>query len=1032
MKKQRFLLILMTIMLAVMVMPTSVFAWSGEGTEASPYLISSSQDLTQVRNYPKAYFRLEADIALTSSWVPIGDETSPFEGVFDGNGHTVSGLTVSASGSDVFAGLFGYSEGDIKNLVVKISGITVTAKENAYVGGVVGYNNRGTVTDCYAEGSIVVNATTKLNVSNVYVGMIAGKSTGAVSDSSAYGSIDAAVSATTAERTSSSPLNIYAGGIVGLIDKPLKNNSAVVDITATSNSSTSYSSAEVKAGGIVGESSSDIEEAFAAGNIYAEAVSTLTQAVAVAGGIAGKNAGNVTEASALGEVTAKSNAKGAGTYAGGLIGYNTGTVVNSYSNGVANAQTVLAEDAAYAGGLIGLNGGNISKCYATGLAQTTVSGTAMKGGLVGYTSKQAENSYFANDDSYPSQEGCGTAKTAEELKLSATYSGWDFTNVWAISESVNNGYPTLKFIPTPGITLVNTEYTYDGTEKTLTATNVGAGVSVIYKNNKATDAGAHTVTAIEKKTDNTFAVAAAELKINKKTVSATNIVALEKDYDGTTAAQIDASAAALEGIISGDVVTLDTSKAVATFATSESGENITVTVTGLELTGVDAGNYQLAPYTTTATILDNYSDVVYEGSGTKADPYLVSTETELNGIRAKSDKHFKLTNDIALEHKFKPIETFSGSFDGDGHTISGLKVSSSDEENVGLFGNNTGTITNVIVSVDSFDIQSVDMAYIGIIAGVNSGTITNVKALGTLTTDARGSFVYVGGLVGKNSGRILESVSEANITAAGTNVYAGGAIGNNGGIVEKTYATGNVVIYDALMAYAGGFVGVSNNTISNSFATGNTNINVADVCFMVNVGGFAGRVESGTISQSYSVGVLTFTVAASGATLDTAIGGFVAVNNGTVTDCLYNSETSGQNDTGKGEPRTTAQLKNRVTYSNWNFAEWDIDVAINSGYPFIREEAESYSAALAYDNGTVTIDAFDDIDNAYLIVVSYYEDAVVDYDLITEVTVESGKLDTKTVKADFEVKSGGKVKVMLWRNLTNIQPLAAFVSADIE
>lgn len=1029
MKKQRFLLILMTIILAVMVMPTSVFAWEGSGTASSPYLISSASDLEQVRYYPRAHFKLTADITLSSVWTPIGDEYTTFEGVFDGNNKTISGLTVNSSGSNAFAGLFGYSEGEIKNLNVKISGIAVSANENAYVGGIVGYNNRGSVTNCYAEGAITVNAVTSLNESNVYVGMIAGNSTGAVSDSSAYGSINAAVSATTAQRTSANPVAIYAGGIVGIINQPLKNNTAVVDIVTTSTSSTQYSSADIKAGGIVGETSSDIEKCFTVGSVYAESVSASTDALTYVGGIAGKTSGNTTEASSIADVTAVSNATGTATYAGGLIGYNTGAVTNSYAKGVASAQTSSNSDVAYAGGLIGLNGGSIVRAYATGLA--LASGNAIKGGLVGYSTKAAQISYYKSDDSYTLKNECGEAKTDIQLQSASTYPGWDFVNVWNLSTAVNNGYPTLKFMPESSIKIENAEYTYDGTEKTITATNIGAGVSVVYKNNKATSAGAYTATVIEKKEDNTFVVSSAELKINKKTLTAKGIVALEKDYDGTTAAQIDTSGAVLEGVISGDEVILDTSNATAVFASVEPGTDIPVTITGIEVKGKDAGNYKVDTYTTTGTIKDNYVDVVYAGSGTKADPYKVSTELELNAIRLHSDKHFKLMGDIVLKDNFRPIETFSGSFDGDGHTISGIKFVSKDQEGVGLFAENIGTIENVTLSATSYDISSVDMAYIGIVAGLNKGKISNVKALGSVVTDARGSFVYVGGITGKNEGTVVKSVSEANITAEGTNVYAGGAIGDNRGSVETTYAVGNVVVNNAFMAYAGGFVGASGKEISNSYATGNATVNVTDVCFMINVGGFVGRIESGSISQNYSTGTPAITVSGAGVTLETAIGGFAAVNNGKVENCFYDSSTSGQSDSGKGEPKTTAQLKLRETYADWNFSNWIIDNAVNDGYPSFGDKSGPYVAELTYNNGTVTIDAYDDINNAFLIIVSYYDDLVVDYDLITEVSVAQGKLEQKTVKNDFKVVSGGKVKAMLWKDMLNIKPLASFAFTNV-
>jgi hypothetical protein len=59
----------------------------------------------------------------------------------------------------------------------------------------------------------------------------------------------------------------------------------------------------------------------------------------------------------------------------------------------------------------------------------------------------------------------------------------------------------------------------------------------------------------------------------------------------------------------------------------------------------------------------------------------------------------------------------------------------------------------------------------------------------------------------------------------------------------------------------------------------------------------------------------------------------------TVTSCFYDSDTTGQNDSGKGQARTTDQMMKENTYTGWNFAAvWNIDGlgVINSGYPFLR------------------------------------------------------------------------------------------------
>jgi trimeric autotransporter adhesin len=80
-------------------------------------------------------------------------------------------------------------------------------------------------------------------------------------------------------------------------------------------------------------------------------------------------------------------------------------------------------------------------------------------------------------------------------------------------------------------------------------------------------------------------------------------ITADKTYDGTTAATLDTSAAMLQGVISGDTVTLDSSGATGTFASPDVGTGLTVTISGLSLGGAQAGNYILVePTTTTANI----------------------------------------------------------------------------------------------------------------------------------------------------------------------------------------------------------------------------------------------------------------------------------------------------------------------------------------------------------------------------------------------------------------------------------------------
>ena len=133
--------------------------WSGSGTASSPYLIYTEQELrslaTQVnagKTYSGVYFRLASNITLTSDWTPIGTEACKFRGTFDGNGKTISGMTVTGD----YIGLFAYvgSGATIKN--VNLTEFDISGAK--YVAGLIAYADAGTgsitVSDCKVSGTL--------------------------------------------------------------------------------------------------------------------------------------------------------------------------------------------------------------------------------------------------------------------------------------------------------------------------------------------------------------------------------------------------------------------------------------------------------------------------------------------------------------------------------------------------------------------------------------------------------------------------------------------------------------------------------------------------------------------------------------------------------------------------------------------------------------------------------------------------------------------------------------------------------------
>jgi len=374
----------------------SVFATcfaGGNGTEAAPYQIGTSQHLENLAVYvncgadlsKNGFFTLTNDILLNDTlnwrewgtnaikrpkkeWTAIGQQPSDtagqpkvrFNGTFNGAGYTIYGVFIDKGEDSTFSGRYqglfgrvekegtGTSSGAIKNLGVSHSYI----RGYCYVGGLAGLNKKGTITKSF--------------VKNANIEAWGGKN--------------------------------GAGGIGGLVG--LNDSTALVI--------NSYSWANVS-----GE-------------------------INMAGGLVGWNSANsrISYSYAIGNVSVS------GDDVGGLAGRNDGSVIrDSYANGnVVGVEATAGTGGNGVGGLVGINfNAVIAKCYAVG----AVSGNSSYGGLVGLrmSNGRIDSSYYSRDIT-PVKNDYGTPKTEGELKSLKTYAGWDTIKVWAI-DSESDGYPYL-------------------------------------------------------------------------------------------------------------------------------------------------------------------------------------------------------------------------------------------------------------------------------------------------------------------------------------------------------------------------------------------------------------------------------------------------------------------------------------------------------------------------------------------------------------------------------------------------------------
>ena len=202
---------------------------------------------------------------------------------------------------------------------------------------------------------------------------------------------------------------------------------------------------------------------------------------------------------------------------------------------------------------------------------------------------------------------------------------------------------------------------------------------------------------------------------------------------------------------------------------------------------------------------------------------LMNVAELVNG--GKTDINITLDKNIDLTGKdWTPIGTnydnsYKGTFDGGGHTITGLTVTTYDKY-AGLFGwlNSTGTVKNVVMEGVQIT-NNHSSGFAGGVVGNSWGTIENCSVSGSVNGE-----VYVGGVVGKQTSGSMTGCS-SSATVKGT-VNVGGVAGESWGSMTACYATGNVTleIYPGKDISGGGVVGFKGgNSVLACYATGNVN-----------------------------------------------------------------------------------------------------------------------------------------------------------------------------------------------------------------
>lgn len=804
------------------VMPAAV-TLTGSGSQDDPYLIGTAEELASLggRSFSGKSYRLKQDINMEN--VPMQPIKEFADGTFDGDGHTISNLTISAD--DGNAGLFAETNSStvFKDIILHNVSVTLTGGSYAGVGGLIGkiYGST-TIQGCGVSGAVAYSSDYSYNSGNVggLVGYLNGKCT--IKESYSQATI----------KNENNNSSSTAGGLLGKT-----GNYYTLSVTDC------YASGDVtaaggRAGGFTGYDycSSDkhtYKNCYAAGTVKASAGNGFGFAYIYSYASTGYSFTNCYYNTAKGEGCNKTDTTITGKSADELKGL-AGELGEAYQGDATP----------------NINGGYpiLTWQYNDPTATPTVTVTVMPtdakliwdgveqtGGANGvYTltdQTQGAHTYTVSHEAgdYAAQTGTITVKSSDMTKtftLALNRHKLTFTGLPVDAELiVKSGTDTLKAESDGSYAVTNGTYSY-------TVTKFGyADAEGTVTVNRADAVQPITMTRAPSATVRfTYAEDAAPTIKVAYAKSVWNKVPMSAEADGSYLLPVDYKYE----------WTFDSAKYI-----SQSGV--------IDLNGVAAGSEKSIAIP---------MSLKPAGSGSAEDPYLIADASQLRWFAAQVNDNGKsaicaqLTADIDLkDEEWTPIGkstsyAYKGTFDGNDHEIKNLYVTGETSNYYGLFGvlGAGGTIRNLTVS-GSVEITGSGSNYYGIggIVGQlgGAGTIENC----TNRAAVSGNFNTAGivGRVGSSGGTIRACANLGDISGSNS---VGGIVGYAyyGVTASHCYNRGAVT---ASVSKAGGIVGFMDDSgakFSNCYTTGAVKGN--DGAAVV------GKKSSGSISGCYYLDTL--------------------------------------------------------------------------------------------------------------------------------------------------------------------------------
>lgn len=367
--------------------------------------ISTCSDLQNMSANLSGQYILTTDIDCTGvDFSPIGNFSNGFSGSLDGANHKISNLSIAKSNTD-YVGLFGYTyNASIQNII--LDNIKIIGRND--VGSLIGWGSASVISNVKIEQG-TVSDTGQYDVGGLIGVLDASSNPSGVSQCSSAVTVDA--------------INAQeVGGLIGRI---------VAGVTVENSNATGNVTGSANVGGLIGIA---YAPTLTIRNSYATGTVTSSENT---GGLIGElfGTGVVDRCYATGNVTGNNKQ-------GGLIGVivsygsNGGSIINSYATGAVSGATN------FTGGLIGYNDLGTTFYVTNNYSTGAVRGNASVGGLIGGGSSNVTSSYWDMQTSGQPTSFGGTGRMTVEMYQQATYTGWDFTNVWNINEL--KSYPWLR------------------------------------------------------------------------------------------------------------------------------------------------------------------------------------------------------------------------------------------------------------------------------------------------------------------------------------------------------------------------------------------------------------------------------------------------------------------------------------------------------------------------------------------------------------------------------------------------------------